>query len=244
MLGLIVKTSIFAEVWSPEIIKTSLSVKLKLHLWSNMNKFQLFLKRKQTNLNVTKISSNWPGLRSSESEVKPHLVPGLAEVAEIPVWGEGQLNFRKRMCHNQHSQKIRLEGAGVPYHYLWASSSSLTALRTAFKLLFSSFSTRVASLWSTRATLNMSTVSLGATWRAWLETDQKDYSQFQTTLQLQKKNICNFCFTIPSATFACTLGVSHTWRVLLRDIVAPQCSDICKISSGSSHTVAQNNVFN
>lgn len=47
--------------------------------------------------------------------------------------------------------------------YLWASSSSFTALSTSFRLLFSSFRTEVASLCSTKATLNIRTVSLGAT---------------------------------------------------------------------------------
>lgn len=64
--------------------------------------------------------------------------------------------------------------------YLWASSSSLTALSTAFKLLFSSFSTRVASRCSTSATLNINTVSLGATWRALLKMHQKDIVKLLT----------------------------------------------------------------
>lgn len=110
---------------------------------------------------------DWPGLRGSKGEVKPHLVSSLAKVAEIPTW-EGGKRKKNRLDKEQPMDQAERE-RDTSRDYLWASSSSLTALSTAFKLLFSSFSTRVANLWSTRATLNISTVSLGATWRAFFK---------------------------------------------------------------------------
>lgn len=113
------------------------------------------------------LQCDWPGLRCSQSKVKPHLVSSFTEVAEVPVrwvggaWWTSRVRYRTIRGSRQEEE-----------HYLWASSSSLTALSTAFRLLFSSFSTSVASLWSTRATLNISTVSLGATWRAWFQAQE------------------------------------------------------------------------
>lgn len=53
-----------------------------------------------------------------------------------------------------------------------------------------------------------------------------------------------FFFMLPLVASACTLGVSHIWRAPLQGTAAPQCSDICKISSGSSHTVDQIKTLN
>lgn len=145
--------------------------------------------------------SVWPGLRCSKSEVKPHLVSSFTEVAEIPVWWD-KWGEREIRVHDEADIKLKSE----PQHYLWASSSSLTALSTAFKLLFSSFSTRVASLWRTRATLNISTVSLGATWRALRNTNHKDNIIFVSYFRAKQKpsslhftfsNICLHSWSFP-----------------------------------------------
>lgn len=37
------------------------------------------------------INPDRPGLRSGESQIKPHLVAGLAEVAEVPEGGGGTM---------------------------------------------------------------------------------------------------------------------------------------------------------
>lgn len=125
------------------------------------------------------------------------------------------------------------------HHHLWASSSSLTALSTAFRLLFSSFSTRVASLWSTRATLNISTVSLGATWRAFGPKTARGEMLQETPEAADdtKKNSWSAPSTVPSAASVCTLGACRIWKALWPGTAAPQCSDTCRISSGSSRTV-------
>lgn len=57
----------------------------------------------------------------------------------------------------------------------------------------------------------------------------------QYNINIVKKASC-ILISSPSEASVYTLVVCHIWRALGPDTTAPLCSDVCKTSSGSSHT--------